>query len=246
MMTMSISITVFFDDVTLLMPGAHSSGSFGTYPRAVRDVFRHYQDRSEARPDPYIRYDYPEILDKSRAAMAKFLNAPEDTVVFVPNATTGTNTVLRNLVFEPGDKIIYFATVYGACERTVEYITETTPAEAIRIEYTYPVSDEWMVTEFRNVVMKEQGLGNNVRIAIFDTVVSMPGVRMPFESLTAACKELGVLSCVDAAHGIGHVHIDLGKIDCDFFVSNCHKYADQFSLVVRSAPYRLIAGDIGT
>lgn len=166
------------------------------------------------------------MLDKSRAAMAKYLNVAEETVVFVQNATTGTNTVLRNLIFEPGDKIIYFASIYGACERTVEYITETTPAEAVRIEFTYPVSDSWLLQEFRDVVTKEQGLGNTVKIAIFDTVVSLPGVRMPFESLTAACKDLGILSCLDAAHGAGHIHLDLGKVDCDFFVSNCHKYAE--------------------
>jgi selenocysteine lyase/cysteine desulfurase len=52
----------------------------------------------------------------------------------------------------------------------------------------------------------------------------MPGVRMPFERLTQKCKELGVMSCIDGAHGVGHVEIDLGTLDPDFFVSNCHKW----------------------
>jgi selenocysteine lyase/cysteine desulfurase len=198
-------------------------GSFGTYPRVVRDVFRSFQDQAEARPDQFIRYDYPKALDKSRAAIAKFLNVPVETVAFVPNATTGINTVMRNLVFEPKDKIVYFATIYGACGKTVSYITETTPAEAVRIEYTYPVSDDWLIGEFKRVVKQEHKAGNKVKIAIFDSVVSQPGVRVPFELLTAACKELGVLSCVDGAHSVGHVELDLGKLDCDFFVSNCHK-----------------------
>ncbi|KAK5181875.1 hypothetical protein LTR16_010299, partial [Cryomyces antarcticus] len=83
-------------------------GSFGTYPRAVRDVMRSFQDRSEARPDVFIRYDYPKLLDESRAAVAAYLHCPVETIVFVPNATTGVNTVLRNMVFAPGDSIIYF------------------------------------------------------------------------------------------------------------------------------------------
>ena len=62
-----------------------------------------------------------------------------------------------------------------------------------------------------------------MKLAIFDTVVSMPGVRMPFEQLAAACKELGVMSMVDGAHGVGHVELDLGALGADFFVSNCHK-----------------------
>jgi len=65
--------------------------------------------------------------------------------------------------------------------------------------------------------------GGKVRIAVFDTVVSAPGVRMPFERLTQKCKELGVMSCIDGAHGVGHLNIDLGALDPDFFVSNCHK-----------------------
>ncbi|KAE9987103.1 hypothetical protein EG327_004001 [Venturia inaequalis] len=203
-------------------------GSFGTYPSTVRDALRSFQDQAEARPDQFIRYDYPKALDRSRVAMAELLKVPVETIAFVPNATTGINTVMRNLIFEPKDRIVYFSTIYGACGKTVSYITETTPAEAVEVEVTYPVSDEWLVGEFERVVKREQEAGNNVKVAIFDTVVSMPGVRVPFERLTAACKELGVLSCVDGAHGVGHVDLDLGELDCDFFVSNCHKQGETF------------------
>lgn len=66
----------------------------------------------------------------------------------------------------------------------------------------------------------------------------MPGVRMPFERLTATCKELGVLSCIDGAHGVGHVELDLGKLDPDFFVSNCHKYVSLVPNVLILIPPR--------
>jgi selenocysteine lyase/cysteine desulfurase len=160
----------------------------------------------------------------SKTDFPQLLNAPLESVVFVPNATTGINIVLRNLTFQPGDHILYFATIYGACEKTVSYITETTPAEAVKIAYTYPVEDDWLVNEFKAKVKEVESKGGKVKIAIFDTVVSMPGVRVPFERLTAACKEAGVLSCIDGAHGVGHVKLDLGALDPDFFVSNCHKY----------------------
>ncbi|KAF2122303.1 pyridoxal phosphate-dependent transferase [Lophiotrema nucula] len=199
-------------------------GSFGTYPRVIRDVMRSFQDQAEARPDDFIRYIYPQLLDSSRLAISNLLNTPVEAVVFVPNATTGVNTVLRNLVYEPGDHILYFATIYGACEKSVAYITETTPASSVKIEYTYPVEDDWLVSQFHAKVDEVEKSGGRVKLAIFDTVVSMPGVRMPFESLTAACKERGVLSCIDGAHGVGHVELDLATLDPDFFVSNMHKW----------------------
>lgn len=198
-------------------------GSFGTYPLPIRTVLRSFQDAAEARPDAFIRYQYPAHLNASRAAVAEIINAPPKTVVFVPNATTGVNTVLRNLTFETGDHIVYFATIYKGCNLTVEYITESTPAKAVKVEYTYPVEDDWLVEAFKDKVQEVRQNGGKVKVAIFDTVVSMPGVRVPFERLTAACRELGVLSLVDAAHGIGHVELDMQALDPDFLTSNCHK-----------------------
>lgn len=133
------------------------------------------------------------------------------------------NTVLRNLVFEKGDVIIYFSTIYGACEKTIIYITETTNAEARKVEYTYPVSDGLLCAKFTELVKKIKSEGRLPKIAVFDTVASMPGVRMPFEQLTRLCREHGVLSLIDGAHGIGQIPLNLGELDPDFFVSNCHK-----------------------
>jgi hypothetical protein len=60
------------------------------------------------------------------------------TVVYVPNATTAVNTVLRNLVWnhDGKDEILYFSTIYGACGKAVDYTCEasfdstfTTPSQ---------------------------------------------------------------------------------------------------------------------
>ncbi|TKA82679.1 hypothetical protein B0A55_01483 [Friedmanniomyces simplex] len=199
-------------------------GSFGTYPKSIRSLVHHYQEEAEARPDPWIRYGYPQLLDESRAAVAKHLNAPASTIVLIPNATTGLNTVLHNLVYHPGDTIIYFATIYGACEKTVDYITETTPASSHKINYTYPISDADLLSRFETAITTLHSQGQTPKLAIFDTIVSLPGVRMPFERLTALCRRHSILSCIDAAHGIGHLPLDLPVLDPDFLFSNAHKW----------------------
>jgi selenocysteine lyase/cysteine desulfurase len=201
-----------------------NAGSFGTYPAPIRTALRRFQDRAEARPDIFIRYEYPKLLDRSRALMGKYLNAPEEEIVFVPNATTGVNTVLRNLRFEKGDKIAYFATIYGACAKTVEYVCETTPAESVMVEYEYPISDEMLVERFRDTLRRVKKGRERVKVAIFDMVVSLPGVRMPFERLTEVCQAEGVLSLIDGAQGLGHIPLDLGKLRPDFFIGSCHKH----------------------
>ena len=206
------------------MPLNH--GSFGTFPKPVCTALRAYQAQAEAAPDTFIFFTYDPLLYKSRLAIASLVNVPVEEIVFVPNATTGINTVLRGMQWEAGDVIVYFEVVYGAVGKTVAYITETTKAESERIEAHWPIEDAEVVKRLENTVTRINTAGDGkrrVRMAIFDTVVSMPGIRLPFEDLTAKCKELDILSMIDGAHGIGHIPLDLGKLQPDFFVSNLHK-----------------------
>ena len=132
--------------------------------------------------------------------------------------------MLRSLVYEAGDTIIYFGTIYGSCEKTVSYITETTPATSHRIEFTYPISDNELCGLFEQAISSLKSAGKTPRLAIIDTITSLPGIRVPFATLIRICREHNVLSCVDGAHGVGHLPLDLSSLDPDFFVSNCHKW----------------------
>ncbi|KAI0114369.1 pyridoxal phosphate-dependent transferase [Nemania sp. FL0031] len=203
-------------------------GSFGAAPRDIRKHMRHHQDLCEAMPDSYIRYEYPGILDKSRAAMAKLVNAPTDTIVFVSNATTGVNVVLRNLEWNDDgkDEIIYFSTVYGGCAKIIDYIVDTSLGKVSSrpINISYPCEDEDIVQAFHATLESITRAGKRAKVCLFDVVSSLPGVYFPFEAITKACRDAGVLSLVDGAQGVGMVNIDLQKIDPDFFVSNCHKW----------------------
>ena len=199
-------------------------GSYGAFPTAIRDYQRALQDRIEARSDPFLRFASPKLLDKSRFAAASLLGVPSDDVVFVPNATTAVNTVLRNLRFVEGDTIIYFSSGYGACEKTIQYICESTPAKCKSMEVVFPIGDEELILKFRNTIQDVKRQGGIAKIAMFDTVVTFPGVRLPWEGLVKVCRETNVLSLVDGAHGIGHIDLThLTSVDPDFFTSNCYK-----------------------
>lgn len=207
---------------------SNSIGSFGTYPRAIQTKFRQYQDSSEARPDVFIRYEYPKLLDESRAAVAGIINAPVDTVVLVPNATLGVNTVFKNLVWNPDGKdvIISFSTVYEACGKVADYLVDFYNGNVSHAEVTitYPIEDDDVVKRFEDKLRQIKEQGKRPRVAIFDVVSSRPGVVFPWEAMVASCRENDVLSMVDGAQGIGMVKIDVQAADPDFFVSNCHKW----------------------
>lgn len=199
-------------------------GAFGTYPKSVQRCLHECQTLSETRPDNFQRYQSPVMLDSSRAAMASFLDIPVDEVVFVPNATTAINVVLHNLRFEKGEVILHLSTVYGSVAKTIEYIHETRGIESVNVAVEYPIDDDVLVFRFQKAI-KDVKLDKKrkVGVAIFDTVSSLPGVRVPWERLVEVCREEGVLSLVDGAHGVGHMDLGLSKVRPDFFTSNCHK-----------------------
>jgi hercynylcysteine S-oxide lyase len=57
-------------------------------------------------------------------------------------------------------------------------------------------------------------------VAVIDSIVSNPGVLLPWKEMVQLCREEGVWSVIDAAHSIGQeVDLDLGKVKPDFWVS---------------------------
>ncbi|KAK0704483.1 aminotransferase family protein-like protein [Lasiosphaeris hirsuta] len=200
-------------------------GSFGTFPRSVLERrFKVLQDWEERECITY-RFDYPERLRESRALVAPLLGAHVDELVLIPNATTGVNTILRNLVYEKGDVIVYPATIYSACLKVIQHLEETTPVRRHGISIKYPIEDDDLVELFKATAKRLTGEGHRVRAAVFDTIASRPGVRIPWERIVKACKELGILSVIDGAHAIGHLDMThTGTLKPDFLVTNLHKW----------------------
>lgn len=143
----------------------------------------------------------------------------------------GINTILRNIKWNAKDCILYFDTVYGAIEKTLVSLVETNPQVILRkvgagqsFGYTLPCTHPEILNAFSQTISRILYDGYTPRAAVFDTIVSIPGVRFPFERLTRMCKEYGILSVIDGAHAVGQIPLNLSQLDADFFVSNCHKW----------------------
>lgn len=136
----------------------------------------------------------------------------------------GIDTVLRNIAYQPGDVIVCFSSIYGSFGYTIQHLTESTAVEAKSIHLQYPVEDSAVIEEFEGAIKEILQQNKKPKLALFDTVSSLPGVRVPWERLTEICRTYGVLSCVDGAHSVGHFQLDLQSVDPDFFSSNLHKW----------------------
>ena len=80
-------------------------GSFGSCPRPVLEFQLELRERMECQPARFLVREFEALWDEVRAALARFLGADPDTLVFVPNATAAVSTGLRSLRFEVGDEL---------------------------------------------------------------------------------------------------------------------------------------------
>ena len=56
--------------------------------------------------------------------LSRFLNADPEGMLFVANATTGVNTILRSLDLSEGDEIIVPDHAYQACRNAIDFVTK--------------------------------------------------------------------------------------------------------------------------
>lgn len=194
-------------------------GLFGLTPDPVYDAYIRKMKEDISFPDRYCRLLHRQEYVKSLQLVAKLVKCDYRWLALVNNTTTGINTVLRSYKFSPGDKVVIALTSYGACAKTVAYLKHHMDVETVVVELNYPISDDDIVAQF-----DEAFRGHRPKLAMFDTVLLMPGVAVPYQRLVELCRQYHVLSLVDGAHSVGLIPLDLSATRPDFFVSSCHKW----------------------
>lgn len=97
------------------------------------------------------------------------------------------------------------------------------------MEFEFPTTGQDIVSRLEATVAQIKVGGLRPRLAVLETVVSIPAVRMPFEELMRVCRREGIMTLVDGAHCVGHFKVKLDELQPDFFVADCHKYLCELS-----------------
>ncbi len=194
-------------------------GSYGATPRAVLAAEAEWRRRMEAQPTRFMGHELPKALRAAAGQLAAFLGGRGDDLVFVENATTGCNAVLRSLDFAPGDEILVLSHGYGAVIKAARYVASRTGAKVIYAPIPFPRTDDDAVVDSvaRSITPK-------TRLAIIDHVTSHSALVLPLAAIVAACHARGVKVLADGAHGPGNLDLDVPATGADFYAGNCHKW----------------------
>ncbi|HEX7600490.1 MAG TPA: aminotransferase class V-fold PLP-dependent enzyme [Polyangiaceae bacterium] len=205
---------VLSDDVVFL-----NHGSFGAAPRAVLDAQHALRARLEHNPMQFLVRDLEGLLDASRARLAAFVGAAPAELAFVPNATTGVNTVLRSLRFAPGDELVTTNHEYNACKNALDAVAHESGAKVVVARVPFPLSDPAEVLLAILAVVTPR-----TRLCLVDHVTSPTGLVFPIPAIAQELARRGIDVLVDGAHTPGMVPLDLHELGVPFYTANCHKW----------------------
>ena len=194
-------------------------GSCGACPRPVLAAQQAWRDAMEAEPIDFLGRQLAALMDGTRAALAAFLGADGEDLVFVPNATAGISTVLRSVRFQPGDQLLATSLEYNASLNALRYAAERDDAQVVIADIALPVLDRDAVVAAVLAHVTPQ-----TKLALLSHITSPTGVILPIAELVRELDRRGIDSLIDGAHGPGMVPIDLDTLGAAYYTGNGHKW----------------------
>jgi len=194
-------------------------GAFGACPRVVLELQQRLRAELEREPVRFFLRRMQPLLDESRRGLAELIGADPADLVFVRNATTGVNSVLRSLRFQPGDELLVTDHDYNACRNAARFVAQRAGAQVVVASLPLPVESPRQVVDA--VIARVTG---RTRLAVIDHVTSPTAIIFPIEELVRQLQQRNVDTLVDGAHAPGMLPLDLGRIGAAYYAGNCHKW----------------------
>jgi isopenicillin-N epimerase len=205
-------------------------GTVGAPPRRVLEAQQAIRDQIERHPSRFLLRELSSVIVGARARpvprlreaaaeVAAFVGAEPEDLVFVDNATSGANAVLRSLPLERGDELVIGDHAYGAVALTARYVARERGATVRVVELPWPPDPAAVAAAF------EAALSPRTRLAIVDHVTSESALVLPLAEVAARCRARGVPVLADGAHAPGALPLDLPALGVDWYAANLHKWA---------------------
>lgn len=194
-------------------------GSFGATPKSVLQAQYRLRQHIDSQPVRFYQRELESMLDSSRLKLASLLGADPRGMVFVPNATTGVNAVLRSLRFVPGDEILTTDHVYNACKNACEFVAARDGAKVRVVHVPFPVGSSG---EVRDTILG--AVTRKTKLLLIDHITSPTALIFPVADIVEALAGSETDVLVDGAHAPGMIPLDLVSLGAAYYTGNCHKW----------------------
>jgi isopenicillin-N epimerase len=212
-------------DVTYL-----NHGTVGVVPRRVLAYQQRLRDEMERQPSRFVLREAvgmagvprtePGRIRRAAEAVASFVGARGQDLVFVDNATSGAAAVLRSILLQPGDEVLVTDHGYGGITRVAQLVARERGATVRTALFPYPAFDAG-----RLLASLEAAIGPRTRLLLTDHITAESALILPVAEIAARCHAREVLVLVDGAHVPGTLALDVPALGVDFYSANLHKWA---------------------
>ncbi len=208
-------------DPWLLDPGIAflNHGSYGACPAPILAAQAGWRERMEREPVRFLGRELEGLLAEARTDVARYLGADPDDLAFVANATSGVNTVLRWLRFEPGDELLTTDHEYNATLNALAVAAERDGATVVIARVSLPVRQPGDV-----VAAILAAVTPRTRLLLVSHVTSPTGLVFPIAEIVGELAARGIDTLVDAAHAPGMVPVDVDRLGAAYWTGNAHKW----------------------
>jgi isopenicillin-N epimerase len=205
-------------------------GTVGVTPRAVLEAQQRWRDRIECHPSRFLLRELwtftgsgqrePILMRQAAAAVAAFVGARPEDLVFIDNTTAGVNAVMQSLPFQRGDEIVLTDQIYGGILTAVRHWAGRAGATIRVVELPYPAFDPVVALQrFADAITPR------TRLVIAEHIAAETALICPVAGIVRLAHDRGAPVLVDGAHVPGQLELDVAAIGADFYVANLHKWA---------------------
>ena len=209
------------------------SGATSQKPRVVLEAERSFLETANSavhRGAHTLAAEATELFEDARAAVAGFVGADEQTLVWTAGATAALNLVAyaignatagrggqaaSRFALQPGDEIVFTESDHHANLIPWQELAARTGA----VTRAIPVHDDGTL----DLEAAAAIIGERTRIVAFPHVSNVLGIVNPVAELVALAHGAGALAVLDACQSAPHLPLDLPALDVDFAAFSGHK-----------------------
>ncbi|MBY6435200.1 cysteine desulfurase [Rhodococcus kroppenstedtii] len=199
------------------------SGATSQRPTQVLDAERHFLTTCNAavhRGAHQLAEEATDAYEGARAAIAAFVGADADEVVFTKNATEALNLVTHVLADDrfdralgPGDEIVITELEHHANLVPWQELARRTGATL-----------RWYgVTDDGRIDLSSLELTDRTRVVAFTHQSNVTGAVAPVEDLVRRARAVGALVVLDACQSVPHMPFDFRALGVDYAAFSGHK-----------------------
>lgn len=155
-------------------------------------------------------------LGEVRQRIAQFVGVNTDEIVLTKNTTEGINIIANGLNLKKGDEIIL--TNHEHVGNGVPWLN--------RYQYNHLKikvldingSDDEILTRLKKL------LSSKTKVIAVPHITCTTGRLLPIKAICKIAQSKGISTCIDGAHGVGMLNLNLHDLGCDFYATCCHKW----------------------